>query len=314
MNENKKRILTGCLCAVLCEIIFGFSFLFTKQITQSVSPVSLLGWRFLFAFVLINICVFSGILHVDFSKLRGRAVLPVAAASFFHPVLYFTGETFGIALTTASESGVVIASVPIVTITVAAVFLHETPTPARIAGILVTLTGVLICVVSKGIEATFSPVGYAMLFMALLAYSFFCVFVRKAKNFSSTEITYMMLLFGTVFFAGASFAENAAAGTLKDFVMLPLTSRSFLIALIYLGAGCSVFAFILNNAALERIGPNGTVSFVGLTTLVTIVAGVILLHESFTWIQVAGTALILGGVYLANASDIIKAGKPDGSR
>ncbi|MBQ3620305.1 MAG: EamA family transporter, partial [Methanosarcinaceae archaeon] len=59
---------------------------------------------------------------------------------------------------------------------------------------------------------------------------------------------------------------------------------------------------------------NGTVSFVGLTTLVTIVAGVILLHESFTWIQVAGTALILGGVYLANASDIIKAGKPDGSR
>ena len=42
--ENK--VLAGCLCAFGCEVIFGFSAVFTKQVTGLVTPLTLLGWRF----------------------------------------------------------------------------------------------------------------------------------------------------------------------------------------------------------------------------------------------------------------------------
>ena len=41
------------------------------------------------------------------------------------------------------------------------------------------------------------------------------------------------------------------------------------------------------------------------STVVSIVAGVLVLHESFTLMQIIGTVIILAGVYLANSRSII---------
>ena len=70
-------------------------------------------------------------------------------------------------------------------------------------------------------------------------------------------------------------------------------------------AGCSVLGFILYNAAIGNIGASQTNTFVGISTVVSIVAGVLVLHESFTLMQIIGTVIILAGVYLANSRSII---------
>ena len=47
---NKKinsKTFIGCLCALGCEILFGLSYAFTKQATESTGAFELLGWRFL---------------------------------------------------------------------------------------------------------------------------------------------------------------------------------------------------------------------------------------------------------------------------
>ena len=54
------------------------------------------------------------------------------------------------------------------------------------------------------------------------------------------------------------------------------------------------------NAAVSRIGVTRAASFVGIATVVSIISGVALLHESFSIIRVTGTVLIIAGVYAAN--------------
>ena len=56
----------------------------------------------------------------------------------------------------------------------------------------------------------------------------------------------------------------------------------------------------LRNESVARLGPGQTGSFASVCTLVSVIAGVVLLKESFSFIQGIGTALVLVGVYRAN--------------
>ena len=100
---KRNNTLSGCLCALGCEVLYGMSYIFTKQATQTSSALSLLGWRFLIAFLLMNLLLVFRIVHIN---IRGKHIAPLLTVAMFCPVLYFLGETFGISKTTASESGV----------------------------------------------------------------------------------------------------------------------------------------------------------------------------------------------------------------
>lgn len=298
MNLSKKnKLLIGCLCALFCELLFGFSYLFTKQITASFSTLTLLGWRFTVAFILMNFCLVTKLIQID---LKGKNLRPLFAIAIFQPIIYYVSEALGISLTTTSESGSVIACIPITTLIASALILKKKPTKLQTTGVCVTLTGVLACVLAKGFEASFNPLGYVMLFLAVISYSLYSVFVEKAEEFTSLEKTYIMLAFGTVGFNGAALVEHMRAGTLMEFVALPFRNIDFLIAILYLGIGCSFLAFFLSNLAIAWIGTNRSASFVGISTVVSILAGIIILKESFSVIQIVGTILVIGGVYLAN--------------
>ncbi len=286
----------GSLSAIFCEVLFGFSYLFTKRITDSISPMTLLSWRFIFAFLFLNICMVAGIMKVDF---KNRSISSLFFVAIF-PVLYFIGETIGINLTSASESGAIIACIPIVTLSFSALILKKIPTRLQVTGVSITAIGIIVIVLTKGMEATFSPIGYIMLFLAVTSYSLYSIFSEKAVEFTSTEKTYAMIALGTVVFTLIALIENLNSGTLKDFFVLPFTNFDFLIAVLYLSISCSVVAFLLYNLAISYIGTNKSASFVGISTIVTVIAGIVILKEKFTLIQMLGATLVISGVYLAN--------------
>ncbi|MEH7374512.1 DMT family transporter [Neobacillus drentensis] len=294
---KNKKILIGVLCAAIAEIFYGFSYLFTKNITNSVSPLTLLSWRFIIAFIILNICVLLHIIKVNF---KNKSIISLISVAIFQPVLYIIGETFGIKLTSASESGTILACIPIVTLLFSALLLKEPPTKLQVIGVGITAIGIITIVVVKGIEATFNPIGYTMLMLAVVSYSLYSVFAQKAEEFTSAEKTYAMMAFGTVVFTIIGLTENVISGTLKDFIFLPFTNGEFLIAALFLGIGGSVITFFLCNIAIASIGTNRAASFVGISTIVSVIAGVIILNEEFSIVQICGTALVIGGVYLAN--------------
>ncbi len=298
-KETANRTVIGIVCAVLCECLYGTAFLFTKQATGQVSMLTLLSWRFFVAFAVMSIPVALGLVKVSY---KGKKLKKLVILAALFPVLYFIGETIGIDLTTASESGTIIACIPVASLLASSLLLKKKPSKMQIIGVCVSLIGVLITVLGVGITASLSVPGYLMLLVAVVSYALYSICVEDAPEFSGAEITYAMLAIGCVVFVAAALVEGLLTGTVRELVSAPFANTDLLTAVLYEGIGCSIAAFFMNNVAIVNIGVNRTSSFVGLSTVVTIVSGVLILHENFTVIQIVGAVVVVLGVYIANAA------------
>lgn len=256
-----------------------------------------LGWRFIVALAVMSLCVALGLVKV---RLRSRRLWPLLRVALFCPCLYFIGETVGIRETTVTESGVFLACVPALSLLASAVILKKKPTRRQVVGILITFLGVMTTVIAVGISSSLSPMGYAALMLAVAAYALYSVFVDLASDYTGAEITYAMLLSGAAFYSLLALGEAAAHGTLTALLTLPVKNGAFRTAVLYQGVGCSVAAFFLSNAAIAKIGVNKTSSFIGVSTIVSILAGALALSEPLHIGQIVGAAVIVAGVYTAN--------------
>ena len=297
-NSAKNKALVGCLCALGCETLFGFSYVFTKVATGTADELELLGWRFLVAFVVIGICAATGVVKV---RLKGKPVRKLIPLVFCSPILYFIGETMGISHTSAAESGIFLACIPVVSLIASSLILKKKPTRWQAVGIGITLVGVLITVFAAGMSASLSVTGYLFLAIAVISYALYSVYVEKAGEFSGEEITFAMLAAGAVMFVAVALARSLADGTTVHLIALPFTNASFLVAVLYQGIGASILAFFLANKAIANIGVNRTSSFIGASTVVSIAAGVIFLGEALSLWQIIGAVVIIAGICVANA-------------
>ena len=289
--------LIGSLCALGCETLYGLSYIFTKQATENASELALLGWRFLIAVIVMSICAAAGIVKVNY---RGKSLKQLFAIVLFNPCIYFIAETLGISHTTASESGVFLACIPIASLIASTLILRKAPAKAQIIGIVITLMGVIMTVLAIGMSTSLSIAGYIALLIAVISYALYSVSVEKASAFTEAEITYAMLISGAVLFSISAISEAVLNDNFSELIQLPFTDSNFLSAIIYQGLGCSILAFFLSNAAISKIGVNRTSSFIGVATVVSIIAGALILKESFSIYQMIGAGIIIAGVYVAN--------------
>lgn len=298
-THKTSGIVLGSLAALGCEALYGLSYIFTKQATNAASPIALLGWRFLIAFVVMSALILLHVIKVDF---KGKKLRPLLLVAIFDPVLYFIGETFGISHTTASESGVFLACIPVAALIASALILRKYPTRQQVLGIAVTLIGVLVTVLAAGASASLSLVGYLFLLLAVVTYALYSVYVEKASAYTGIEITYIMLAAGALVFVLMALGEALSHGTLRTLISLPAQNLSFTVAVLYQGIGSSVLALFLSNFAIAKIGVNKTASFIGVSTVVSIIAGVLWLGEAFSGPQLLGALIIIIGVYTANGT------------
>lgn len=302
MNKRKENLLSnklllGSLAAFTSESIYGLSFIFTKQATESASVFALIGWRFFIAFIFMTFLAMIGLVKVD---LKGKNLKPLIIISLFCPIIYFIAESFEINYTTASESGVFIAGIPIASLLASTIILKKKPNKFEILGVFITLTGVLLTVVAVGLTSSLSIIGYSFLLAAIISYALYSVFVDLAKGYSSGEITYIMLSSGALVFVTFAMIEAVLNWNVLYLVTLPFENSGFLYAVLYQGIACSIFAFFMSNIAIANIGVNKTASFTGISTVVSIIAGAFILKENFTLLQYIGAGLILIGIYTAN--------------
>jgi drug/metabolite transporter (DMT)-like permease len=271
--------------------------MFTKQATEVSSTFALLGWRFLIALVVMTSLVLLKVVKID---LKGKNLKTLILVALFCPCIYFIAETIGISNTTSSESGVVLACIPVASLIASTLILKKKPSKIQVTGILITLVGVIVTVLAVGMSSSLSPVGYMFLVVAVISYSLYCVFVDKAAEFSGAEITFVMLIAGAILCVVLALVEAITNGTVIALIQLPFVETTFLTAILYQGIGCSVIAFFMSNIAIANIGVNRTSSFIGVATVVSILAGAIILGETFTILQIAGAVVIIIGVYVAN--------------
>lgn len=304
MNRGEKL---GVLAAIIGNGIFGFSFMFSRIALGVTSPFVMLMYRFILAFVLLNVvALWSAKLRkpaperpdeVDWLRfdLRGRPVLPLILMGVVQPVGYFLCESYGISLSNSTFAGVIIATGPLAGLVAGIFTLGEIPKKSQVAFSLVSIIGVVMMTLQQRSEGEVKMLGVLLLAGAVCCGTSFSVISRKlSKEFSALERTYVMMGVAAVTFTCMSLVQCR-----NDMALLtaPLAETKFITAILYLGFASSIVAFMALNVASGYLPVAKTMAFCNLTTVISLFAGVIFLHEPFNAISLLASVLIILGIW-----------------
>lgn len=291
MNEEKKAMLA----ASVAYSIFGLSYLFSKMALGVAEPMILLCARFTVTFVVLNLLVLTRVLKIN---LRGKKVIQPILLGILQPVLYFVLENYGLKYTTTAFTGMISSVSPIFTAILGAIHLRERPNKKQWLCICISIAGVMM--VSVGSTSGHNTLlGCICLLAAYFSGSYYAILVRRlSREYTPFELTYIMFSVGFVFFALLSFGQYR--GETLPMLTAALSHRSFVIAALYLGAFASVGAYMLSNYSLSRLPVTRSTIFCNLSTVVSVLAGVIVMHDPFTPVNVVSFVLILAGVWGVN--------------
>ena len=295
---TKRDNLIGIFAALIPNIIFGFSFLFSKVALSVAHPLIILAVRFTVAFLVLNLLWLFGLIKLNF---KGKNVKKILIMAFCQPLLYFIFELYGIAGTSSAISGVIISLVPIAVIIISSIFLKEKPTVLQIVFSVISLVSVAgISILSDNGNRN-SVWAIVLLLGAVICAAVFNILSRsEAEKFSPIERTYMMFAVGAV-----GFDIIALLALRSKFVPLLLAcaaSGEFWGAIIYLSVLSSIAAFLLYNWATTKIDAVRASSFSNVITVVSVLAGIFINGERLSVLQLVFCLLIIIGVYGANRS------------
>lgn len=292
---NKKEIC-GMLAAFGANMIFGFSFIFSKLALSAAHPLIILAVRFTVAFAVLNILLLTGKIQLNFKgKKKGRLIL----MGIMQPLLYFVFELYGLSLVSSAVSGIIIALVPVGVTLLSVTLLRERPTAAQTVCTVASVAGVAVISAISSDNSENRPLGILLLICAVVCASVFNILSRsESAVFSPFERTYVMFLLATV-----GFNSFAAAVLRKHFItelISAFSSPAFIIAILYLAVLSSVTAFMLYNYSTTVLSAVRCASFSNIITVVTVLAGVFILKEYLSLTEYILCAVIILGVWGVN--------------
>lgn len=196
----------------------------------------------------------------------------------------------------------IIALVPVAVMLLSLLFLGEKP--GLLQGVCTAVSLISVSVMSiisnDGKENRIS--GILLLIAAVLCAAVFNILSRgESERFSPFERTWFMFSVSALGFNAAAIA--VLRGKYISELVAAAGSYNFWVAIFYLAVISSVAAFMLYNYSTALISATRAASFSNIITVVTVIAGVTVLHEHFTPVQYILCAFIILGVWGVN-SDI----------
>lgn len=302
---KKSTSAIAVLCAALGNIIWGFSFLFTKVgLDVAPDPNVMLAHRFTLAVLFMLIPIILGKEKISFKGKRWGAI----SLLLLFQICYYLFETYGILYTNSTIAGLVLAVVPVVTIGTGALFLREYPTKKQVLFCVMPVVGVIMITISGKELGVVTFLGVMFLGLTMLSSAFYKTVNRKASvEFTPYERTFLVLAISALVFNISGL--SAIKWDMKAYVM-PLAELKYLLSVLCLSLLCSILANILVNYSLGKMSLFKVAAFGSLSTLCSSIAGIVFLKEPVSAALIVGGVLILIGVFLVTMP---KKNKPEQS-
>jgi drug/metabolite transporter (DMT)-like permease len=292
-----RSALVPRLAAFAAVVLWGISFVATKAALRELSPVTLIFTRFALG-VLVLVLILT---------LRRESLIPprdtwpmLALMGFVGIFLHQMIQAHALTLTTAVRTGWLIALTPIWSALLAASFLGERFGSRKVLGLLLGAIGALLVItrgqLSLDVLALPSTRGDLLVVASTFTWTIYTLLGRDTlKRLGSTRATTAAMFFGWAMM----FPFFVSEGGWREYSSLSSTS---LIAVGFLGIGCSGLGYLFWYAALERIDASQVAAFLYIEPLVTLVAAVTLLGESVAVSTIVGGVLVLLGVLMVQTS------------
>ena len=278
------------LATVGAMLIWSSSFIATKVAYQTFAPITLAAARFLVALVMLGI---ARLVMKERVKPTKKEMGSIAFSGFMGITLYFLMENVGLTMTTASSAALIVASFPAITL-VGERIVYKTPITARqVVGIVMAMVGVyLISVSSEKAEGAENPLlGNLILLGTGVVWAAYIFSTRKVVGrLPAITLSYYQTLAGLIGFLPF---------TLLEVQKWQAPNAMSLGMLLYLGAMCSVAAYMMYNFGLRRLKPSTSAFLMNLVPIFGTLFSVVLLAERLTLRHLLGGALVILGVVVS---------------
>lgn len=286
---------------LLTAFFWGGTFIAGKMIANSVHPVCASFLRFAIAsfFLLILTLTTEG----RIPALRKKQILPVILLGltgvFAYNILFLTGLKY----IDAGRAALIIANNPIIISLLSALFFKEQLNGFKAVGICLSVIGAM-TVISNGRIADIGSyhIGTGEILIAgcvlsWVAYSLIGKFVM-AELSPLVSVTYSAVIGALLLLFPALY--SGLGGAVLTYAIIDWAN------LFYLGFFGTVLGFFWYYQGIEHIGAMKASVFINFVPISAILLAFLFLKEKITISIFLGALLVILGVYLTNASEIIR--------
>lgn len=293
-TENKNILITIYLIAMV-SIGWGLSFPFLALLLKVMAPAQMLAVRWSYMAIMFLLLILTGKVRLD---LKGKNVLFLLLPGLCEPCAYSILEAYGIKLTSASVSAIFVATVPCMTLVLGILFFHKKGDRKLVTGIIAAFLGVTIATVfSPAFSLGGTRIGAVLMTLAVIAASLYALTSSRAgEDFDALSITAVMTFEGALFFDILCFFQGYGPGTF----LLPFHDAKTLFCVLFLVIFCAYASYVCYNRLVSLIDPALATNMTGsLSTVIGVVAGILLAGDSWGWYTVVGMLITLVGVWLS---------------
>lgn len=293
--------LLNLLLPVLATLIWAASTVVNRMAVGLIDPAAISFYRWLVAAVVITPFVLTtawSVRRTIRTHLAKLFALGCLGMSLYQSLAYFAAYSV-----TATSMGLILATMPMLTVLLAIALLRARPTVGTLAGALISFLG-LAWLISTGDLGTLLRQGIGkgefMMLMASLSYALYCVLVKRWQIPLPTWVSlYVQILCGTLVLVPPYLLTPSVALTADN---LPLV--------LFAGLFASAMAPGLWMRGLASLGAEKTAALMNLVPLFTAMLAIMLLGETLHLYHAVGGGLILFGIALGQMSQRRIAGPP----
>jgi drug/metabolite transporter (DMT)-like permease len=291
VDDGKGRTAVLTEASLLLAVFFlGTNPVAVKFAVLDVPPLPFVAIRFLLAgLVVLSIVHLLG----QGQRVGRRDLLAMAGVGLVGVGMNNVAFTLGVSMTTASDTALIYAAVPVWGILLGLALGLERPTIWGVMGVGLAFLGVGVVVYGGLGGGGTSLEGDLLVVVATICWGSYAVLSLPLLR------TYSPLVVAayTMFFGGLAALPLALSGLLgTDWAEVDAGAWG---AVAYSTLFVAAFGFAAWQAGISRTGANRVLVYQYLITLVGVASGVALLGESLTPNKLVGGAVILLGVYLA---------------
>lgn len=281
-------------------VIWGVNSSIVKFSLREFSPLAFNSVRFAVATLLILAVSY---LSERSLKIERRDVPTIILTGFIGNTLYQILFIHGINLSTAGNTALVLAMMPVCITILARIFGREDVPVTAWLGIGTSLAGVVIVTVASGARfdlASTSLRGDLLTLAGVFCWSAYTIMVKPlVKRYSALRVTALAMAWGTLFLI--PFAVPALLA--QDWTAPRLPAWAGLISSACLAI---VFAYIMWSWGVSRLGGARAAAYENLTTVVGVLSSWLILHEPWTPLKFSGAALTLVGLAVVRSAGMFK--------
>lgn len=295
---DRKQEIKGHMLAVITVFIWGTTFISTKILLRTITPIEILFLRFMIGFLILLV------IYPHRLKVRERKQeLYFAAAGLCGVTLYFLFENIALTYTFASNVGVIVTISPFFT----AIFAHllldgEKLKSQFFLGFAVAVVGVFLITFNGSSNLQLNPLGDILAILASVVWSVYSILIKKISGFqyNTIQTTRRAFFYGLIFMIPALFIFGFRPNLHQ--LLQPVN----LFNILFLGVGASAICFVTWNFAVRLLGVVKTSAYIYMVPVVTVTTSAIVLHEKITLIAIVGTVLTLAGLFLSESKSFLK--------